>query len=121
LERVDELYNEFKQILGSATTQQIIRKNNEAWRSFFALLKLKKDKLPSHKVSRYWKDRLLNKRKLMTVIRNDYRIEEVGNKKWLVLPKGLGIRITGEIKWKGKQGRLEIFYDLTVVRLSKCG
>jgi len=56
----------------------------------------------------------------MTVIRNDYRIEEVGNKKWLVLPKGLRIRITGEIKWKGKQGRLEIFYDLTVVRLSKC-
>ena len=28
--KVDELYNEFKQILGSATTQQIIRKNNEA-------------------------------------------------------------------------------------------
>ncbi len=38
-------------------------------------------------------------------------MEEVGNKKWLILPKGLRIRITGEIKWKGKQGRLEIFYD----------
>jgi len=48
----------------------------------------------------------------MTVIRNDcYRIEEVRNKKYLVLPKGLRIRITGEIRWKGKQGRLEIFYD----------
>jgi len=48
----------------------------------------------------------------MTVIRNDcYRIEEVGGKKYLVLPKGLKIRITGEIKWRGKQGRLEIFYD----------
>jgi len=116
-EGVDELYNEFKSILGSATTQQVIRKNNEAWRSFFALLKLQKQgKLPPHvrKVSppRYWKDRLLNKRKLMTVIRNDcYRIEEVGNKKYLVLPKGLRIRITGEIRWRGKQGRLEIFYD----------
>jgi len=116
-EGVDELYDEFKRILGSATTQQIIRKNNEAWRSFFALLKLQKQgKLPPHvrKVSppRYWKDRLLNKRKLMTVIRNDcYRIEEVDGKKWLVLPKGLRIRITGEIRWKGKQGRLEIFYD----------
>ena len=81
------------------------------------MLKLQKQgKLPSHirKVSppRYWKDRLLNKRKLMTVIRNDcYRIEEVGGKKWLFLPKGLKIRITGEIKWRGKQGRLEIFYD----------
>jgi len=116
-EGVDELYDEFKPILGSATTQQIIRKNNEAWRSFFALLKLQKQgKLPPHicKVSppRYWKDRLLNKRKLMTVIRNDcYRIEEVENKKYLILPKGLRIRITGEIRWRGKQGRLEIFYD----------
>ncbi len=114
---VDELYDEFKRILGSATAQQIIRKNNEAWRSFFALLKLQKQgKLPPHikKVSppRYWKDRLLNKRKLMAVIRNDcYRIEEVGGKKLLVLPKGLRIRITGEIRWRGKQGRLEIFYD----------
>ena len=116
-EGVDEIYDEFKKIIGSATAQQIIRKNNEAWRSFFALLKLQKQgKLPPHikKVSppRYWKDRLLNKRKLMTVIRNDcYRIEEVGGKKWLVLPKGVRVRITGEIKWKGKQGRLEIFYD----------
>jgi len=33
-EGIDELYNEFKQILGSATTQQIIRKNNEVWKSF---------------------------------------------------------------------------------------
>jgi len=109
-EGVDELYDEFKKIIGSATAQQIIRKNNEAWRSFFA-----QGKLPPHirKVSppRYWKDRLLNKRKLMTVIRNDcYRIEEVGNQKWLIF-RGLKIRITGEIKWRGKQGRLEIFYD----------
>lgn len=116
-EGVGELYDEFKRILGSATAQQIIRKNNEAWRSFFALLRLEnQDKLPTHirKVSppRYWKDRLTGRRKLMTVIRNDcYRIEEVGGKRWLILPKGLRIRITGEIKWEGKQGRLEIFYD----------
>jgi len=73
-------------------------------------------KLPSHirKVSppRYWKDRESGRRKLMTVIRNDcYRIEEVGGKTWLILPKGLRIRITGEIKWRGKQERLEIIYD----------
>ena len=116
-EGVNELYNEFKKIIGSATAQQIVKKNNEAWRSFFALLRLKRrGELPPHvrKISppRYWKDRLTGKRKLMTVIRNDcYKIEEDGNKKWLVLPKGLRIRITGEIKWKGKQGRLEIFYD----------
>jgi len=110
-------YEEFKRILGSATAQQIIRKNDEAWKSFLKLLRLKqKGKLPEHirKISppRYWKDRLTGRRKLMTVIRNDcYKIEEVGGKKWLVLPKGLKIRITGEIKWRGEQGRLEIFYD----------
>jgi len=112
-----EEYNEFKKILGSATTQQIIRKNDEAWRSFLRLLKLKKQrKLPKHvnRISppRYWKDRKTGRRKLMTVIRNDcYRIEEVRGKKFLILPKGLRIRITGEMRWKGKQGRLEIFYD----------
>ena len=36
----DELYNSYKSHIGSATAQQIIMKNNDAWRSFFALLKL---------------------------------------------------------------------------------
>ena len=109
-------YNEFKRILGSATTQQIIRKNDEAWRSFLKLLRLKQQKkLPKHiqKISppRYWKDRKTGKRKLMTIIRNDcYRIEEVRGKKWLIF-RGLRIRITGTIRWRGKQGRLEIHYD----------
>jgi len=116
-EGVKELYDGFKRVLGSATAQQVIRKNNEAWRSSLALLRLKREgRLPPHirKVSppRYWKDRLLNKRKLMTVIRNDcYKIIEENGKKYLILPKGLKIRITGEAKWKGRQGRLEIFYD----------
>lgn len=111
-----EEYDEFKRILGSATAQQIIRKNDEAWRNFLKLLRLKqKGRLPKHvrKVSppRYWKDRLTGRRKLMTVIRNDcYRIEEVNGKKWLVF-RGLRVKITGEIRWGGKQGRLEIFYD----------
>ena len=116
-EGVSELYNEFRPILGAGITQQVIWKNNEAWRSFFALLRFKgQGALPPHirKVSppRYWKDRESGKRKLMTCVRNDvYRIEEVNGKKYLVLPKRLRIRISGEIKWKGKQGRLEIFYD----------
>jgi len=37
---VEELYNSFKMILGSAVTQEIIRKNDEAWRSFFKLKSL---------------------------------------------------------------------------------
>jgi len=116
-EGVAELYEEFKPIIGAATAQQIIRKNDEVWRSFFALLKLKGEgKLPPHihniSPPRYWKDRERGKRKPMTVIRNDlYRIEEEGKKKFLVLPKGLRIRVTGSIRWEGKQGRLEIYYD----------
>ena len=51
----------------------------------------------------------------MTVIRKDcYKIEEVRGKKYLVLykkRKEIRIKITGEIGWEGKQGRLEIFYD----------
>ena len=54
------LYEKYAPLIGSATAQQIINKNNEAWRSFLALKRLeKKGKLPEHmkKVSmpRYWK------------------------------------------------------------------
>ena len=99
-ECVAELYKEFKRIIGAATAQQIIRKNDSAWRSFFSLLKLKGEgSLPPHihniAPPRYWKDRKTAKRRLMTVIRNDiYRIEEERKKKWLVLPKGLRVRVT---------------------------
>ncbi len=48
-EGVKELYNEFKQIIGSATAQQIIRKNDFAWKSFFKLKRLQsKNKLSKH-------------------------------------------------------------------------
>ena len=116
-EGVAELYDEFKPIIGAATAQQIIRKNDEAWRSFFSLLKMKGEgSLPPHihniAPPRYWKYRKSGRRKLMTVIRNGlYKIEEEGKKKRLVLPKGLRVRATGSIRWRGKQGRLEIFYD----------
>ena len=116
-EGVDELYNEFKSILGSATAQQIIRKNNFAWKSFFKLKWLQRmNKLPKHikNVSppRYWKDREAGKRKLMTIIRNDrYRIERNSKGKKYLIFKGMRIRITGKAKWHGKQGQLEILYD----------
>ena len=117
---VKELYNDFKKILGSAITQEIIRKNDEAWRSFFELLRLKKyGRLPPYirKVSppKYWKDRISGRKKLITVLRCDtYRIMMENGKRYLIiLPRKLGlkIRIAGSFKWHGKQGRLEIFYD----------
>jgi len=38
----DEYYGKYKDELGSANTQQVLNKNNEAWSSFFSLLKLRK-------------------------------------------------------------------------------
>jgi len=105
------LYRKYAPIIGSATAQQVINKNNEAWRSFLKLKKLEKlGKLPSHikKVSmpRYWKRN--GKRELRIIIRNDcYKIDD----KYLYLPKGLKLRYKGRLKWHGKQGRLEIIYD----------
>ncbi|WP_148882933.1 RNA-guided endonuclease InsQ/TnpB family protein [Thermococcus aciditolerans] len=109
------VYEEFKREIGSATVQQIARKNAEAWRGFFTLLRKKRNgELPSWlkpKPPNYLKED--GRRKPLIVLRNDqYKIE--GNK--LIL-KGLGkfkrleIQFKGRIHLKGKQGRLEITYD----------
>jgi len=105
------LYRKYASIVGSATAQQIINKNNEAWRSFMALKRLKeKGKLPKHitKISmpRYWKKK--GKRELRVIIRNDcYTLD----KEYLSLPKGIKLKYKGSLKWHGRQGRLEIVYD----------
>ena len=105
------LYRKYAPLIGSTTAQQIINKNNEAWKSFLKLKKLEKEgKLPPHikRVSMpgYWKKN--GKRELRAIIRNDsYRIDD----KYLYLPKGLKLRYKGRLKWHGKQGRLEIIYD----------
>jgi len=109
------VYEEFKREIGSATVQQIARKNVEAWRSFFSLLRKKRNgELPSWlkpKPPLYLKED--GRRKPLIVLRNDqYKIE--GNK--LIL-KGIGkfkrleIQFKGRIHLKGRQGRLEITYD----------
>jgi len=105
------LYEKYAPIIGSATAQQIINKNSEAWRSFFSLKRLKcEGKLPQHitKVSmpRYWKKN--GKRELRIVVRKDcYRID----KRYLCLPDGIKVRYKGDLKWHGEKGRLEIIYD----------
>ena len=54
-------HEKYKGVLGSHNAVEVINKNNEAWGSFFSLLKSKKEgKLPKHwRVSPpgYWKDR----------------------------------------------------------------
>ncbi len=109
------VYEEFKREIGSATVQQICRKNAESWRSFFSLLRSKRNgELPEWfkpKPPNYLKDD--GKRRLLIVLRNDqYKID--GN---TLILKGLGkfkrleIQFKGRIHLKGKQGRLEITYD----------
>ncbi len=109
------VYEEFKKEIGSATVQQITRKNAEAWRSFFSLLRSKRNgELPEWfkpKPPNYLKDD--GKRKPLIVLRNDQY--EIKNNKLIL--KGLGkfkrleVQFKGRIHLKGKQGRLEITYD----------
>jgi putative transposase len=105
------LYEKYAPLIGSATAQQIINKNNEAWRSFLALKRLKAEgKLPKHitKISmpRYWKKK--GKRELKIIVRSDcYRIDY----EYIYLPKELRLKYKGELRWIGKPGRLEIVYD----------
>jgi len=110
----DEYYGKYKDELGSANAQQVLNKNNEAWSSFFSLLKLKKKgKLPPHmdRVSppKYWKDKETGGRKLLLVIRQDRYV--VDEQKLVLKDFGLEINFTGRLRWHGKQGRLEIYYD----------
>jgi len=111
-----EFYEKYKTLIGSATAQQVLNKNDEAWRSFFSLLKLKKEgKLPpfTSRVNPPGYRKKASRRTLWTLLRKDqYRIETDK----LVL-KGLGaigkieLRYKGLIHLGGEQGRLEIHYD----------
>jgi putative transposase len=104
------LYEKYAPLIGSATAQQIINKNNEAWRGFLALKRLETEGKLKHitrvSMPRYWKRN--GRRELRIVVRNDcYRIDD----EYMYLPKGLKLKYKGELKWNGKQGRLEIIYD----------
>jgi len=108
-------YGKYRGELGSANAQQVLNKNNESWNSFFSLLKLRKEnKLPPHMKHigppNYWKDGEAGGRKLLLVIRQDrYVVDEQNH---IILKDfGLEINFTGRLRWHGKQGRLEIYYD----------
>ncbi len=110
-------YEKYRALIGSATAQQVLNKNDEAWKGFFKLLKLKKEgRLPPFvaRVNPPGYRKRAGRRTLWTILRKDqYRIE--GDK--LVL-KGLGaigrieLRYKGLIHLRGEQGRLEIHYDV---------
>jgi len=106
-----QLYKKYVPLVGSATAQQIVRKNNEAWRSFLALKRLeRRGGLPSTmkhvRMPSYWKR---DGRYLLRVLfRCDSYHIRGGN---LDLPHHLSIPFKGELKWAGKQGRLEVAWD----------
>ena len=106
------LYDIFKPLVGSATAQQIMRKNSEAWRSFFALKKRKaKGKLPPE-VKRisppgYWKDRATERKRLIIVIRRDlYTFSQSSKIRIKAAPRKLkekyGVRGPLIVRWVGR-------------------
>jgi len=118
-ERIDfaetekEVYAKYKHVL-KVNVQQVARKNAENWKSFFSLIKEKKEgKLPKWFKPRppsYWKDEG-GKYKLIIIIRND-RHEVDENKRTIYLKDfKLALVFKGKLKWCGKQGRLEIVYN----------
>jgi len=113
----DKYYEKYKSVLG-VNTQAVMQKDNEAWDSFFSLLKLKKkNKLPPfmNHVSppRYWKDRETKKRKLLLVVRGDRYVVDEQNHELVLKDFDVEIDFAGRLRWYGKQGRLEIHYDET--------
>ena len=116
------IYERYKKEIGTVTIQQLINKNTEAWKSFFSLLKLKKEgKLPSYIKPRppgYWKDYERGKRTPIIVLRKDqYRFE---NGKVIISMLGkygrLEILYKGRLHLIGEKGRAEIIYDWCLKR-----
>ncbi|MFP3282515.1 MAG: transposase [Nitrososphaeria archaeon] len=110
-------YEKYKEELG-VNAQAVMQKNNEAWSSFFSSLKLKKEgKLPPHmkhvSPPKYWKDRETKKRKPLLVVRQDRYVVDEQNHKLVLKDFDLEVEFVGRLKWYGKQGRLEIYYDET--------
>jgi transposase len=113
----NKYYEKYKEEL-KVNAQAVMQKNNEAWNSFFSLLKLKKkEKLPTFmkhvSPPRYWKDRETKRRKLLLVVRQDRYVINEQNHKLILKDFNLEIDFAGRLKWYGKQGRLEIYYDET--------
>ena len=110
-------YEKYKNVLG-VNAQAVMQKNNEAWSSFFSLLKLRREgKLPPfmRRITPpgYWKDEATGRRRLILVIRQDRYVVDVERRILILKDFKMAIKFTGRLRWYGKQGRLEIIYDET--------
>jgi putative transposase len=111
LDRNPRVYKKYVPLVGSATAQQVVRKNNEAWRSFLALKQLERHgSLPAGmkkvRTPGYWKR---DGRYLLKIL---FRCDSYHVREGRVdLPRHLSIPFKGDLKWTGKQGRLEVAWD----------
>jgi putative transposase len=115
------VHDRYKGTLGSAATKEVKRKNDEAWRSFFAALEA--DDEVAHPPG-YWGNEE-DGRDLRWYGRCDQYTIETGERSRLEIPIGkdlkaeyglghqerLRLEVTGDPKWSGKPGRLELQYD----------
>ncbi|MFP3311623.1 MAG: transposase, partial [Caldivirga sp.] len=110
-----EFYYRFNSVL-SVNAGQVINLNNWMWNSFFKLSRLyRQGRLPKFmgkpSPPGFWRDKVLGRRLLIILVRNDrYHLEPVnGGEGYLVLKDWcLRIRYAGRVKWSGKQGTLVI-------------
>jgi putative transposase len=120
----DDHYGQYKGVVGSATAQQMIRKNDQAWRSFFAL----EEQGEASGLPGYWGNKE-DDRELRTYIRNNqYTLRwATGTREQSILDVPVGkdlkdeydiehqerlrLDVRGKPKWSGKQCQLELFYD----------
>jgi putative transposase len=98
--------------LGTCKAQALLSKLNEAWQSFYALLRLKKKgKLPPHikklRPPRYWKRNGKREARAFYVRNDGWSI----NENELSISKGVKIPYQCGELWVGKLGRLEVLYD----------
>jgi putative transposase len=113
------VYGRYNGVLGAATTRSVIRKNDQAWRSFFACLEADDE---TARPPGYWGNEE-DGRVLRSYIRNDSYTLETGERSRLEIPVGkdlkdkydhtgrLRLEVCGRPHWHGKQGQLELQYD----------
>jgi len=114
------IHDTYKGVLGSAAAKEMKRKNDEAWKSFFAAKEAGESAGPPG----YWGNED-NGRKLRWYGRCDQYTLETGDRSRLEIPVGsdlkdeyglgyterLRLEVRGRPKWDGKNGRLELYYD----------
>jgi len=101
----------FKQ-LGTRKAQALLSKLNESWRSFFALLRLKKmGKLPPHirkiRPPKYWKRNGRREAKAFYARNDGWRM----NDEAISISKDLKVPYQCGELWVGRRGRLEVLRD----------